>query len=98
MFMVWLWSRADDKGLVRFVTSEARQWITLEMSRYDVGEKPDKHLLIIEDIYNQLLEKKIHYVPDAYHPSEWKQRLRSPDTFFYTIEGTLFDLSMLFIL
>lgn len=94
--MVWLWSKADEKGLVRFVTPEARQWITLETNRFDISSRPDKHLLIMNDIYNQLLKKEIKYVPDKSDPSEWEQCVFSPDEIFDIREGTCLDLALLF--
>lgn len=93
--MTWEpWSRIDDRGLARFVTSEAKRWLALDVSRFDVGEDRRQ---IVEAIYNALVEKNIRYALEDYHPSEALQPIRPPaEILGAPYEGTCLDLAVLF--
>jgi hypothetical protein len=88
------WSRNDPQGLSRYVTSEAKQWLALDVNRFDVG---DQRRVIIEAIYNALVAKDIRYNLEDYHPAERLQHIRTPaEILDAPREGTCLDLAALF--
>jgi hypothetical protein len=88
------WSRNDPQGLSRYVTSEAKQWLALDVNRFDVG---DQRRVIIQAIYNALVAKDIRYNLEDYHPAERLQHIRTPaEILDAPREGTCLDLAALF--
>lgn len=98
--MKWEWSKYDDKGLARFVTSDAANLIRLSQNRQDLAlDSGDHRRLLVKEIYNTLLnlDKKIRYAPEIYHPSEAIQPIRTPLQIMSSPgEGTCLDLASFF--
>lgn len=95
--MAWEWPKVDEKGLARFVTSEAVNWLALPVSRSDLAQHPDGRRRIVEAIYNALVEKKVRYAPEKYYPSDAVQPIRTPAEILEAPrEGTCLDLVALF--
>ena len=91
------WSRIDDRGLARFATPSASRWLPLEISRFDLGDRPDRHLLVCEAIYDALSARNIRYDLEQYHPSAALQTIRTPPQILEAPrEGTCLDLAVLF--
>ncbi len=97
--MVWEWSKVDDKGLARYVTSEAANLVRLPENRQDVARHIDGRRQLVEAIYNALVNtnKDVRYAPEKYHPSAALQPIRTPSEVLDTPgEGTCLDLAALF--
>jgi hypothetical protein len=91
------WPRVEDRGLARFVTPTASRWLPLEISRFDLGDRPDRHLLVCEAIYEALVARDIRYDLEEYHPSAALQTIRTPPQVLEAPrEGTCLDLAALF--
>lgn len=91
------WSRLDDRGLARFVTPEAQQWLPLPINRTDVASSPDRCRIIASAIYDSLVTREIRYALERYHPSEALQTIRTPAEIVEAPrEGTCLDLAALF--
>jgi hypothetical protein len=97
-FATWpQWSRVDDRGLTRFVTSQAQRWLPLPISRFDVAADPDKYRVTAAAIYDALKTTNIRYALEQYHPSEALQTIRTPpEVLVSPREGTCLDLAVLF--
>ena len=94
--MAWEpWSRADSRGLARYVTREAS--LAIGLSRYDVMGQKDERRRVIQAIYDALVQKSIRYALETYHPSEQLQPIRTPGEILEAPrEGTCLDLAVLF--
>jgi len=91
------WPRADERGLVRFVTPRASRWQSLEVSRFDLAARPDRCRAVAEAIYDALRGRDIRYALEEYHPSEALQTIRTPaEVLVAPREGTCLDLAALF--
>ncbi len=93
------WPRDDHWGLARFVDREeaGKALSPIKINRYDIRESPDKHLLVIEAIYRELVKKGIRYNFEEYHSSKIGQLIRTPDQILVSPgEGTCLDLAVLF--
>jgi hypothetical protein len=91
------WSRIDDRGLARFVTPSASRWLPLEISRFDLGDRPDRHGLVCQAIYDALIPRNVRYDLEQYHPSAALQTIRTPPQVLEAPrEGTCLDLGALF--
>jgi hypothetical protein len=91
------WSRADDRGLARFVTPEANRWLPLQINRFDLSNDPKRYSVIARAVYDALKERSIHYALEQYHPSDAVQTIRTPaDVLVAPREGTCLDLAALF--
>lgn len=91
------WSRVDERGLARFVTAASSRWLPLEISRFDVGDRPDRHLVICQAIYDALVAREIRYDLEEYHPSAALQTIRTPAEVLEAPRvGTCLDLAALF--
>jgi AAA ATPase domain len=91
------WPRVEDRGLARFVTPRASGWLPLEISRFDLGDRPDHHLLVCQAIYDTLVARNIRYDLEEYHPSAALQTIRTPPQVLEAPrEGTCLDLAALF--
>ncbi len=94
--MEWEWSKYNREGLASFVTDKAFEFLRLPESRVDLTQSRGRRPLL-EVIYNSLVEKKIQYAPEKYHPSAAKQRIRTPAEILNAPgEGTCLDLAILF--
>ncbi len=94
--MEWEWSKVDDKGLARYVTDQAAELLRLPKSRVDIA-RSQGHRQLVEVIYKALVEKKVRYAPEKYHPLAAKQRIRTPAEILNAPgEGTCLDLAALF--
>ncbi len=96
--MTWPpWSRFDASGLARYVTPDARKWLTLNIRPFDAGETREGRLRVIRAIYESLAQLDIRYALEEYHPSEVVQQIREPaDVLRSPHEGTCLDLAALF--
>lgn len=96
--MVWPnWSRRDPQGLARFVTPQARDWLTLGLSRFDLEADPQGRLRVVHAIYDALARERIHYAIEEYNPSAALQPIREPaEILRRPKEGTCLDLAVLF--
>jgi hypothetical protein len=91
------WSRVDDRGLARYVTPEAKRWLALDVSRFDLGENPEGRRRVVQAIYEALVAKEIRYALEEYHPSAAQQPIRTPPEILEAPrEGTCLDLAVLF--
>ena len=91
------WSRVDDRGLARFVTPQASRWLPLPVSRYDLGDRPDRQLVIARGLYDALKERGIRYDLEAYHPAQELQTIRTPpEVVVAPRTGTCLDLAALY--
>ena len=96
--MAWpSWSRRDPQGLARYVTPEAREWLTLGRSRFDIDPTPQGRLQLVRAIYQALAQERIHYDLEEYNPSASLQPIREPSQILRRPrEGTCLDLAVLF--
>src|SRR5213080_3724576 len=95
--MTWEWSKVDEKGLARFVTEEAANFINLPINRYDLAQQADGRRQLVKAIYEALIEKGVRYALEQYHPSEAIQPIRTPTEILEAPrEGTCLDLATLF--
>jgi hypothetical protein len=91
------WPRADERGLVRYVTPRASRWQPLEVSRFDLSAQPDRCRVIAAAIYDALRGRDIRYALEEYHPSDAMQTIRTPaEVLVAPREGTCLDLAALF--
>jgi hypothetical protein len=91
------WPRVDDRGLARFVTSQASRWLPLPVSRFDLASRLDQRLIIARAIYDALIERNIRYALEEYHPSQALQTIRTPPEILTAPrEGTCLDLAALY--
>lgn len=91
------WSRIDDRGLARFVSSQANRWLPLQINRFDLSSNPEASKVVAKAIYEQLVSCRIRYALEAYHPSEALQTIRTPhEVLTSPREGTCLDLATLF--
>jgi len=94
--MEWEWSKYSREGLASFVTDKAVEFLKLPVNRVDLARSQGRRQLV-EAIYNALVEQHIQYVPEKYHPSAAKQRIRTPAEILNKPgEGTCLDLAALF--
>jgi formylglycine-generating enzyme required for sulfatase activity len=94
--MEWEWSKYNREGLASFVTDKAVEFLRLSENRVDLTQSRGRRQLL-EVIYNTLVEQKIRYAPEKYHPSAAKQRIRTPAEILKAPgEGTCLDLATLF--
>jgi hypothetical protein len=94
--MEWEWSKYNREGLASFVTDKAVEFLRLPENRVDLTHSQGCRPLV-EVIYNTLVEQKIRYAPEKYHPSAAKQRIRTPSEILKAPgEGTCLDLAILF--
>ncbi|MBD2213327.1 hypothetical protein H6G27_26135 [Nostoc linckia FACHB-104] len=94
--MEWEWSRYNREGLASFVTDKAVEFLRLPENRVDIALSQGRYQLV-EAIYNALVEQNIRYTPEKYHPSNAKQRIRTPvEILDKPGEGTCLDLAALF--
>ncbi|MEP7054110.1 MAG: NB-ARC domain-containing protein [Actinomycetota bacterium] len=96
--MTWPpWSRNDPQGLARFVTPEARKWLTLNVRAFDTEPTREGRLGVVQAIYDSLVAAEIRYALEEYDPSEHQQQVREPpDILRSPHEGTCLDLAALF--
>ncbi|GAA1026348.1 hypothetical protein GCM10009557_03740 [Virgisporangium ochraceum] len=91
------WPRADERGLVRYVTPRARRWQPLEVSRFDLSATPDRCTAVAAAVYDALCRRNIRYALEEYHPSDVLQTIRAPaEVLDAPREGTCLDLAALF--
>ncbi|MFF5076253.1 AAA family ATPase [Actinoplanes sp. NPDC000266] len=91
------WPRADERGLVRFITPRASRWQPLEVSRFDLSGGADRYRPVAAAIYDALRERQIRYALEEYHPSSALQTTRTPaEVLVAPREGTCLDLAALF--
>ena len=91
------WSRVDDRGLARFATPQASQWLPLPINRHDNLLEPDHHRIVAQAVYQALSQCDIRYALEAYHPAQALQIIRTPPQILRSPrEGTCLDLAALF--
>ncbi|MGW2421446.1 AAA family ATPase [Streptomyces sp. NPDC001709] len=91
------WPRADERGLVRFVTPRASRWQPLQVSRFDLSDQRDRCRAVAAAIYDALRSRDIRYALEEYHPSDAIQTIRTPaEVLVAPREGTCLDLTALF--
>lgn len=91
------WPRTDERGLARFVTARADRWLPLDIARFDLGGRPDRHRTVAAAVYDALLRRDVRYALEAYHPSDALQTIRTPpEVLVSPREGTCLDLAALF--
>lgn len=94
--MEWEWSKYNREGIASFVTDKAVKFLRLSENRVDLTQSRGRRQLL-KVIYNTLVEQKIQYAPEKYHPSAAKQRIRTPAEILKAPgEGTCLDLATLF--
>jgi NB-ARC domain-containing protein len=96
--MTWPpWSRYDARGLARYVTADARKWLTPNIRPFDAGADPEGRMRVVRAIYESLAQLDISYTLEEYNPSEVVQQIREPaDILRSPHEGTCLDLAALF--
>src|SRR5690242_18180436 len=94
------WSKADERGLARFVLpEESARNIRLPRASPDASAGINALLVTERDIYRALQRKDLRYVPEVYDPDERIQLVRSPAEVLDPSgpgEGTCLDLSLVF--
>ncbi|MEU4419928.1 ATP-binding protein [Actinoplanes sp. NPDC024001] len=91
------WPRADERGLVRFVTPRSSRWQPLDVSRFDLSAQPDRCRAVAEAVFDALRGRDIRYALEEYHPSDALQSIRTPaEVLVSPREGTCLDLAALF--
>ncbi len=102
----WIWSKADEKGLVRFahpdavLTAAAERHVDLGIERLAVEQTADGRRTIARAIYEglQRLDPPVDYDRERYlHHGEYRQIIRTPRQILITEKhGTCLDLALLF--
>ena len=102
----WIWSKADEKGLVRFahpdavLTAAAERHVDLGIERLAAEQTVDGRRTIARAIYEGLqhLDPPIDYDRERYlHHGEYRQIIRTPRQILITEKhGTCLDLALLF--
>ncbi|MET7898566.1 AAA family ATPase [Streptomyces mirabilis] len=91
------WPRADERGLVRYVTAQAGRWLPLDIDRFELVGRTDHPRRVAESIYDSLRGRNIRYALEAYHPSAALQTIRTPaEVLVSPREGTCLDLATLY--
>jgi hypothetical protein len=91
------WSRKNPIDLARYVTPLAKRWLPLEANAFDVERGPEGRSRLVEAIYSALLNRKVRYALEQYHPSRELQIIRSPaEVLAGERQGTCLDLAALF--
>lgn len=99
----WIWSKADHRGLARFVNEEAA-WqaaaLDLGINRLDEEVKEGGRRRIVEVMYDKLRcrQPRIDYDLEAFlRHGDYRQKIRTPRTILETDHrGTCLDLALLF--
>jgi len=96
--MEWKWSKANEKSLAQFVSDRTVELLPkLSTSPFDLLQTPNGKLKLVQSIYEQLLNQRIQYAYEKYHPEDDTQRIRTPkEVLDIPGEGTCLDLALLF--
>lgn len=96
--MEWKWPTADEKYLANFITDNTVNLLNkLPESHFDLVQNPEGRRKLVEVIYQTLIQKKIYYAWEKYHPDDAIQRIRKPNEILSSPgEGTCLDLALLF--
>jgi hypothetical protein len=91
------WSKADERGLARYVLPSAVEGLRLPQNRLDLAQQRDGRPRLTKAIYETLLEQEIRYAPEKYQAKLETQLIRTPKEILEPPgEGTCLDLAVLF--
>ncbi|MGH9151934.1 MAG: CHAT domain-containing protein [Acidimicrobiales bacterium] len=93
------WRRSVPEDLAIFTTPDARRWLTLGRSSYELTDTPDGRLDTVRAIYDALSTAGVRHLPsaDAADAAADAVAIASPEQVLRSAkEGTTLDLAMLF--
>lgn len=94
------WSKADERGLARYVVPDAIQLLALPKNRTDITAAADRRrgrMELVQLIYETLVARTIHYALETYLDKQEVQPIRTPaEVLEAPREGTCLDLTALF--
>ena len=89
------WDRSKPADLATYATPDARRWLTLGRSSYDLGETPEGRLDTLRAIYAALSQRGVAYAPGQETGSTVP--VRTPEQVLVTErKGAALDLAALF--
>ena len=91
------WRRSVPEDLATFTTPDARRWLTLGRSSYELTETPDGRLDTVRAIYDALSTAGVRHRPSAGAGAAGEVAVATPEHVLRSPkEGTTLDLAMLF--
>jgi hypothetical protein len=97
--MTWPdWSKADERGLARYVTDEANRILRFGENQIEPPPRPGDRKALLQDLYQRLLTLRIQYTPERYTTSnDERQYIRTPEEILVAPrQGTCLDLAALY--